>query len=80
MQCEAATLEFLGKNITSIPFPHLYAYAAPNSTSAIQAGATYMLIEGFYGNTLQDVQFDICQLSVSSILRLCILSSNLLLK
>ncbi|KAL9087049.1 MAG: hypothetical protein Q9165_006877 [Trypethelium subeluteriae] len=63
MQCEVATMEFLGKNTTSIPFPHIYAYATPNSTSAIRAGATYMLIEGFYGNTLQDVQFDICQLS-----------------
>ncbi|KAF2237031.1 hypothetical protein EV356DRAFT_481390 [Viridothelium virens] len=63
MQCEAATLKFLSKNVTSIPFPHLYAYAAPKSRSAIQAGAAYMLIEGFYGNTLQDVQFDICQLS-----------------
>ncbi|KND90051.1 hypothetical protein TOPH_05339 [Tolypocladium ophioglossoides CBS 100239] len=33
------------------------------SLLAAEAGAAYMLLEGFYGNTLRDVEFDICNLS-----------------
>lgn len=72
--CEVATMNFLCENLTTVPFPRLYAYAGPGSQWAADAGATYMLIEGFYGNTLQDVQFDICQLPVGGSfcsLRLC---------
>lgn len=62
--CEVATMAFLQEKVTTVPFPCLYAYAGPGSQWAVDAGATYMLIEGFYGNTLQDIQFDICQLPV----------------
>ncbi|KFY16084.1 hypothetical protein V492_01576 [Pseudogymnoascus sp. VKM F-4246] len=53
---------FLCENVTGVPFPTLYAFEGPESERATEAGAMYMLIEGFYGNTLQDVQFNICDL------------------
>ncbi|KAK3367599.1 hypothetical protein B0H63DRAFT_504501 [Podospora didyma] len=34
----------------------------PGSRYAVDAGAIYMLLEGFYGNTLQDVEFNILKL------------------
>lgn len=68
MECEGATMKFLQGNVTSVPFPRLYAYEGPGSQRATDVGAAYMLIEGFYGNTLQDVQFNICDLSVRHIL------------
>lgn len=64
IECEAATMEFLGESIEGVPFPRLHAYEGPSSQRAADVGATYMLIEGFFGNTLQDVQFDICTLPV----------------
>jgi hypothetical protein len=39
--------------------PKVYAYEGPGSRRAAAAGAMYMLLEGFYGNTLQDVAFDL---------------------
>ena len=62
--CEVATMTFLREKVTTVPFPCLYVYAGPGSQWAVDAGAAYMLIEGFYGNTIQDIQFDICQLPV----------------
>jgi hypothetical protein len=62
--CEVATMMFLREKITTVPLPRLYIYASPGSQWAVDAGAVYKLIEGFYGNTLQDVQFDICELPV----------------
>lgn len=62
IQCEVATMEFLQHNTTTVPAPKLYAYEPPGSQQAVAVGACYMLIEGFYGNTLQDVKFDICNL------------------
>ncbi|KAF2277725.1 uncharacterized protein EI97DRAFT_499987 [Westerdykella ornata] len=62
IQCEVATMSFLQANAPKVPSPRLYAYAPPGSQQAKAVGACYMLIEGFYGNTLQDVQFDICDL------------------
>jgi hypothetical protein len=67
--CEAVTMMFLHGKATSVPFPRLYTYAGPGSQWAADAGAIYMLIEGFYGNILQDVQFDICQLPVRGFIR-----------
>ncbi|KFY94495.1 hypothetical protein V500_03236 [Pseudogymnoascus sp. VKM F-4518 (FW-2643)] len=64
IQCEVATMEILHENVTGIPFPKLYAFGGPGSQSAAEVGAVYMLIEGFYGNSLQDVQFNICELPV----------------
>jgi hypothetical protein len=68
IQCEVATMKFLHENFKSVPFPRLYAYEDTRSQRAANVGAAYMLIEGFYGNTMQDKQFDICELPV----RLCI--------
>jgi hypothetical protein len=67
MECEVATMKFLQGDIISVPFPRLYAYEGPGSQKAADVGAAYMLIEGFYGNTLQDVQFNICELPVRHI-------------
>lgn len=71
MQCEAAAMAFLRHSVTAIPFPTLYAYEAPGSARAAKAGAPYMLIEGFYGNLLQDVDHSVCNLPVCSAIRDC---------
>ena len=65
IQCEVETMKFLRANVRTVPIPHLYAYEAPGSVRAINAGATYMLIEGCYGNSLQDVDHSIYNLPVS---------------
>jgi hypothetical protein len=57
-------MKFLHENVTGVPFPKLYAYEGLGSQRAANVGAAYMLIEGFYGNTMQDVQFNICELPV----------------
>lgn len=64
IECEVATMKFFHENVTGVPFPRLYAYEGPGSQRAANVGAVYMLIEGFYGNTMQDVQFNICELPV----------------
>ncbi|KFZ14755.1 hypothetical protein V501_03062 [Pseudogymnoascus sp. VKM F-4519 (FW-2642)] len=67
IQCEVATMEFLHENVTSVSLPKLYAFEGPDSQWAADVGAIYMLIEGFYGNSLQDVQFNVCELSDSTL-------------
>ncbi|PNY24501.1 Uncharacterized protein TCAP_05563 [Tolypocladium capitatum] len=62
-RCEIATMQFVGQRLPHITVPCVYAYEAPGSLLAENAGATYMLLEGFYGNTLRDVEFNICNLS-----------------
>ncbi|POR33096.1 hypothetical protein TPAR_06722 [Tolypocladium paradoxum] len=64
--CEVATMKFVRQKLPAITIPCVYAYEGPGSQLAADAGATYMLLEGFYGNTLQDVEFDICNLSVAA--------------
>jgi hypothetical protein len=64
-QCEIATMGFVRQKLPSVPLPRVYAYEGPGSQFAADAGATYMLIEGFYGNTLQDVIPNLCSLPVS---------------
>ncbi|KAL7816781.1 hypothetical protein V8C44DRAFT_263466 [Trichoderma aethiopicum] len=66
MQCEVATMAFLVETIKSIPMPKLYAYEPPSSTRAADVGAAYMLIQGFYGNTLQDVNLNIYNLPITT--------------
>jgi hypothetical protein len=66
--CEVATMEFVRQRLSEISVPCLYTYEGPGSQLAADAGAAYMLLEGFYGNTLQDVAFDTCSLSVSLML------------
>jgi len=64
IQCEVATMEFLRANVGIVLLPKLYVYEAPGSARAINAGAIYMLIEGFYGNSLQDIDHSIYNLPV----------------
>ncbi|RDL40602.1 Uncharacterized protein BP5553_00581 [Venustampulla echinocandica] len=63
-RCEVETMKFLAENAT-ISSPKLYAYEGLGSQRAADVGAAYMLIEGFYGNTLQDVQYKIYELPIS---------------
>jgi len=72
IECEIATMEFVRRNAPTVRVPEVYAYEKPGSEFATRAGASYMLLEGFYGNTLQDTQFNICMLPVSPIsLHIC---------
>jgi hypothetical protein len=64
MACEVATMTLVAQCLPNITLPCLYAYASPGSQHAADAGAVYMLLEGFYGNSLQDVEFDMCNLPV----------------
>lgn len=64
--CEVATMRFVGpKKLPSVVVPEVYAYEGPGSQRAAAAGGIYMLLEGFYGNTLQDVAFNLCDLPVN---------------
>ncbi|KAK4033372.1 hypothetical protein C8A01DRAFT_50020 [Parachaetomium inaequale] len=65
IQCEVA-MKFLRANARTVPLPELYAYEAPGSIRAINTGAAYMLIQGFYGNSLQDIGQSIYNLPVSN--------------
>lgn len=66
ISCEVAAMEFVRLRLNAVPLPRVYACEGIGSRQAAIAGAPYMLIEGFYGNTLQDVEFDICDLPVSN--------------
>ncbi|KAI1127359.1 hypothetical protein F5Y10DRAFT_242859 [Nemania abortiva] len=64
--CEVATMEFVRQRLSAVSLPCVYAYERAGSQLAADAGAPYMLLEGFYGNTLQDVEFDICNLHITT--------------
>jgi hypothetical protein len=64
IKCEVATMDFIRQRLPGVPIPELHAYEGPRSQRAIDAGAVYMPLEGFLGNTLQDIESDICNLSV----------------
>ncbi|KAK3384498.1 hypothetical protein B0T24DRAFT_515081 [Lasiosphaeria ovina] len=63
--CEVATMAFVRQNVPAITLPQIYTYEGPGSQLAADAGAIYMLLEGFYGNTLQDIEPDLCNLSTA---------------
>lgn len=63
--CEISTMRFVRQTLLTVVVPCVYAYEGPGSQLATDAGAIYMLIEGFYGNTLQDIAPDLCDLSAS---------------
>lgn len=65
IKCEIATMRLVKQKLSGVAIPCAYAYEGPGSQLATNAGAAYMLLEGFYGNTLMDVEFDICKLPVS---------------
>jgi hypothetical protein len=80
ISCEVSTTHFVGqKNLPSVVVPKAYAYEGPGSRRAAAAGAMYMLLEGFYGNTLQDVEFDLCSLLVSKDPAFCFIFHSFLL-
>ncbi|POR39069.1 Protein kinase-like domain protein [Tolypocladium paradoxum] len=62
--CEVSTMRFVRHNLPSVVVPEVYAYEGPGSRLATAAGAIYMLLEGFYGNTLQDIAPDLCSLPI----------------
>lgn len=63
--CEISSMRFVRQRLPNVVVPHVYAYEGPGSHLATKAGAIYMLIEGFRGNTLQDTVRDLCSLPVS---------------
>jgi len=77
--CEVATMNFVRQKVPSVRVPNVYAYEVPGSPVAAEVGAVYMLLEGFHGNTLQDIQFDMCQLPVSDSLLTSLLFVSLFL-
>lgn len=62
--CEVSTMRFVRQKLPGVVIPDVYAYEGPGSQFATAAGAIYMLLEGFYGNTLYDIAPDLCSLSV----------------
>jgi hypothetical protein len=65
-RCEIATMQYVRQRLSGISVPAVYAYEPPGSSLAADAGAAYMLLQGLYGNTLQNVAFNICILPVSN--------------
>ena len=68
IKCEAATMQFVRQRLSAISIPDVYAYEPAGSPLAAKAGAAYMLLEGFYANTLHSTEFNICNLPVSTTL------------
>lgn len=64
--CEIETMRFIREKLPGLPLPEVYAYESMDSDWSNRAGATYMLLEGFRGNSIQDLAFDLCQLPVSA--------------
>lgn len=60
-------MSFVRQKLPRVKVPCVYAYEGIGSDLASSVGAAYMLLEGFYGNTLQDTVFDICDLSVRAL-------------
>ncbi|KAL6695870.1 hypothetical protein J3F84DRAFT_372241 [Trichoderma pleuroticola] len=65
IDCEVAAMEFVRLRLNTVSLPRVYACEGVESQQAAIAGAPYMLLEGFYGNTLQDVEFNMCDLPMS---------------
>lgn len=65
--CEISTMRLVKQRLPKVVVPCVHAYEGPGSQRAQNAGAAYMLIEGFYGNTLQEVVPDLCSLSVGRV-------------
>lgn len=63
-ECEVATMRYVREKLASISTPCVYTYESGDSVRANEAGAAYMLIEGFRGNTLLDVEYDMTRLPV----------------
>ncbi|KAL2891241.1 Phosphotransferase enzyme family protein [Ceratocystis lukuohia] len=66
LECEVSTMRYVRCRLPDIPVPEVYAYEGPASPLAASVGAVYMLIQGFYGNTLFDMYPDIRDLPNST--------------
>ncbi|CAK7267749.1 hypothetical protein SEPCBS119000_002710 [Sporothrix epigloea] len=66
IECEVATMYYVRQTLPNVKLPRVYAHEPAGSDRATAAGAPYMLLEGFYGNTLFDVKFDMRQLPDST--------------
>ncbi|RKK87875.1 hypothetical protein BFJ68_g16998 [Fusarium oxysporum] len=64
--CEISAMSFVREKLPNVPLPRVFAYERPGSQLATSAGATYMLIEGFRGNTLSAMAPDFYSLSVGA--------------
>ncbi|KAF0643397.1 hypothetical protein FPSE5266_03731 [Fusarium pseudograminearum] len=56
-KCEIATMRFVKQRLPGLIVPDVYTYQGPGSPGALQVGAPYMLIEGFYGTSLEHVVY-----------------------
>ncbi|OAQ66198.1 phosphotransferase enzyme family domain-containing protein [Pochonia chlamydosporia 170] len=65
--CEVSAMRFVRQRLSNVVVPQVFAYEGTGSQLAANAGAIYMLIEGFRGNTLQDVVPDLCNLPISKL-------------
>ncbi|CAK7264309.1 hypothetical protein SEPCBS119000_000922 [Sporothrix epigloea] len=59
-------MNYVRQALPKVKISRVYAYEPAGSERAAAAGAPYMLLEGFYGNTLLDVEFDMCFLPEST--------------
>ena len=57
-------MRYVRDNVKSVAVPRIYAYEELGSEQAKALGAPYMLIEGFYGNTIQDIEVSVQNLPV----------------
>ncbi len=56
-ECEVGTMAYV-RDAIDFPLPMVFAYEREKSEWALKVGASYMLMEGFYGNTLFDLHAD----------------------
>lgn len=70
LKYEIETMKYIKDRLPQLAIPEVYTYAGPSTKHAEDAGAPYMLIQGFYGDTLHDIEFDMTNLSVRASLLL----------
>ena len=57
IECEVATIAYV-RDATDLPLPRIFTYERDHTEWARKVGSSYMLIEGFYGNSLFDLHDD----------------------
>ncbi|KAG8416267.1 hypothetical protein J3458_006863 [Metarhizium acridum] len=60
-------MRLVEQKLPGVVVPRVYAYEGPGSQLAAGAGGVYMLLEGFYGNTLRDVGPDMSSLPLGRV-------------
>ncbi|KAB8346368.1 hypothetical protein FH972_023410 [Carpinus fangiana] len=66
---EIATMRLVRQR-TSIPIPEVYAYEREGTMLAEAAGASYMLLQGFYGNSILEKTYDLSSIPDQTLRRL----------